>query len=222
MSDEKKDQDKQEFKVEGTVEAVKHDERKPEDQGAPINDDLVGKDEDGKPTDKEWAPDQVPARDKDPERKPDDPEANFETPKDAQDNSNENQPAAESHFNENPPEPGRESESTIAHDIANQAPFPSHEPAKAQSANAAWGALPAQPVKVDGRNRRSDDDALEGYFVDVVSGYRQGSFGSFERVLKYGKDGYPTQILVRTRDEDNELISVAYRDVRPAKRGGGR
>lgn len=72
------------------------------------------------------------------------------------------------------------------------------------------------PVQVDGRNRRSDEDALVGHFVDVVDGDHAGRRGAFERVLKYGEDGWPTQALVRSRDEFNELLTVAYKHLRPA------
>lgn len=82
---------------------------------------------------------------------------------------------------------------------------------------------PAPPaVRVDNLTRRSDDDALEGHFVKVVSGEYVGRVGGFERVLSSGPDGYPIRILVRTRDAENELLTVAYADVRPADpyRGG--
>lgn len=79
-----------------------------------------------------------------------------------------------------------------------------------------------QPVQVDGRNKRSDDDAILHSFVNVVDGDHQGRMGAFERVLEYGEDGWPKRALVRTRDEFNELLSVAYDHLRPAGTHGGR
>lgn len=170
-----------------------------------------------------------PEQEPSPQGSEDPAEVNFETPQDAQDNPNDEHVAAESHFDENPPAPepegpvpGSESESTIAHDIANQPRFPAHQPAVNQAANIEGDVLPPQPIKVDGRTRRSDDDGLEGGFVDVVDGEHEGRFGSFFRVLQHAADGYPKLILVKTRDAENELLSVAYAHVRPSKRGGGR
>jgi hypothetical protein len=74
----------------------------------------------------------------------------------------------------------------------------------------------AQPIRVDGRNCRSDDDALEGGFVNVVAGPYKGRVGVFTQVLTYSDvTGYPTKILVRTRDDEHELIGVEYASVRP-------
>jgi hypothetical protein len=77
-------------------------------------------------------------------------------------------------------------------------------------------------VTVDNRTRRSDDDALLGGWVDVVSGEHQGRFGSYRDTAQVCSDGYPKTIWVRTRDADNLLLEVAYEDVRPAERTGGR
>lgn len=78
------------------------------------------------------------------------------------------------------------------------------------------------PIRVDGRNRRTDDDALEGSFVTIVAGEHEGRLASFEQVQSYGKDGYPTEVVVRTRDADSLLLSVPYADIRPAATNGGR
>ena len=81
----------------------------------------------------------------------------------------------------------------------------------------------APPVRVDNRTRRSDEDAIEGAFVDVVAGEYKGRRGAFASVLESDpKTGYPTLILVRTRDADNLLIPVKYADVRPTEYTGGR
>lgn len=79
-----------------------------------------------------------------------------------------------------------------------------------------------QPVQLDGRNRRNDDDAILHSFVDVVDGDHKGRMGAFERVLEYGENGWPTKALVRTRDEFNELLAVAYDHLRPSRARGGR
>lgn len=77
---------------------------------------------------------------------------------------------------------------------------------------------PVQPIRVDGTNRRSDEDGLEGGFVEIVSGDYVGVVGSFLSVVKYDTTtGYPETILVRARDHagDHDLVSVAYADCRP-------
>ena len=81
----------------------------------------------------------------------------------------------------------------------------------------------ATPVKVDGTNRRDDEDALEGLFCEIVSGEFAGRWGVFDHVLEYdAATGYPKQIVVITRDAHNESLSVAYSDCRPSLRTGGR
>jgi hypothetical protein len=79
-----------------------------------------------------------------------------------------------------------------------------------------------QFVTPDGRNRRTDDDAKVGGFVDVVDGEHKGRFGAFERILEHGKDGWPSKALVRTRDEFNELLVVPYEHLRDSVSKGGR
>jgi hypothetical protein len=80
------------------------------------------------------------------------------------------------------------------------------------------------PVKVDGRNRRSDDDALEGGFARVESAdsKHDGTIGVFESVVSYGDDGYPEEVLFRTRDSASQLVSIPYDQLRPTPeyRGG--
>ena len=74
----------------------------------------------------------------------------------------------------------------------------------------------SQPVQVDGRNRKAADAGMEGHFVKVVDGEHAGRVGAFVSVGEREADGYPKSILVRTRDEFNELLSVAYAHVRHA------
>jgi hypothetical protein len=82
---------------------------------------------------------------------------------------------------------------------------------------------PVQPVVVDLATKRTDDDPILGSWVDVVSGEYQGRFGSYVATVTHdASTGYPEQVIVRTRDADNLLIEVAYSDLRPSARNGGR
>lgn len=81
----------------------------------------------------------------------------------------------------------------------------------------------APPVIVNNYTVRSDDDALLGSWVDVISGPNQGRFGSYVDTVHHDKEtGYPSVILIRSRDARNELLEVEYSDVRPSERTGGR
>lgn len=80
----------------------------------------------------------------------------------------------------------------------------------------------AQPVVVDNLTKRTDDDTLLGGWLDIVSGEYSGRFGSYVATVTHDKDGYPDNIIVRTRDADNLLVEVAYSDTRPSPRNGGR
>ena len=70
--------------------------------------------------------------------------------------------------------------------------------------------------------RRDDQDALLNSFVDVVSGEHQGRYGHLFDVVDSEKDGVPRTVHVRSRDANNEVLTVAYKDVRPSERRGGR
>lgn len=108
---------------------------------------------------------------------------------------------------------------------------PAAEPGSPQeAAGAVTGTLPAESptedratrtassVFVDNHGARSDDDALEGHFVRVVSGEHKGVYGALVDVLTRGEDGYPDKCLVRQRDPagDKDLVGVDYVDLRPA------
>lgn len=81
----------------------------------------------------------------------------------------------------------------------------------------------AQPVVVNNYTVRSDDDALLGSWVDVIGGPNQGRFGSYVDTVHHDPEtGYPSVILIRSRDARNELLEVEYSDVRPSERTGGR
>ena len=81
-----------------------------------------------------------------------------------------------------------------------------------------------RPVVVNNRTVRSDQDALEGHFCQVVAGPHDGIFGTFIQVEEREEDGYPKTILVKNRDwwKDVDLVTVNYKDVRPAVTGGRR
>lgn len=101
--------------------------------------------------------------------------------------------------------PSGATKADIAQAIVEQAPTP---------------VVPA--VVVDNHTARSDDDALHGGWVDVVSGEHAGRFGAYVATVSNDRTGYPEQIIIRTRDADNLLLEVAYSDVRPSDSNGGR
>lgn len=71
---------------------------------------------------------------------------------------------------------------------------------------------PAAPVHVTNTTRRSDQDALEGHLVEVVSGEHKGKRGAFVRVEEHDeKTGFPHRILVKSRLHG--LFGVLYKDV---------
>jgi hypothetical protein len=72
-------------------------------------------------------------------------------------------------------------------------------------------------MKVDQKDRRSDNDALYGGWCKIVSGTYSGRAGAYVDALAYSAN-YPSTILVQTRDAKNELITVNYSDARPATR----
>ena len=76
--------------------------------------------------------------------------------------------------------------------------------------------MAASKVRVDSHSARSDDDALEGHFCVIVDGEHAGRVGSFEKVSKYGPDGYPESIIFRSRDADDLYLTVPYESVRRA------
>jgi hypothetical protein len=83
----------------------------------------------------------------------------------------------------------------------------------------------AQPVRVDGRTRRTDADGLEGGRVKVTGGEFEGREGVFTTVAQYDPDtGYPKVIIVRTADgvDAGELLTVPYDDVEAITPRGGR
>lgn len=52
-------------------------------------------------------------------------------------------------------------------------------------------------------------------FCKVVAGPHQGRYGVLQSTANIGADGWPDQVVVRTRDAEDENIVVAYSDIRP-------
>lgn len=72
----------------------------------------------------------------------------------------------------------------------------------------------------DVHRRRTDDDVLTGEWADVVGGPEAGRRVAFQRTVTVGEGGYPDQVVVRSRDDRDELLTVNYSDLRPATTGG--
>lgn len=67
---------------------------------------------------------------------------------------------------------------------------------------------------------RDDNDVLTGSFCRVVSGPYEGRYAVYINTATVGPDGYPVDVVVRTRDANDELLNVKYADIRPAEAGG--
>lgn len=62
---------------------------------------------------------------------------------------------------------------------------------------------------------RSDDDVLTNAFCKVIAGPYAGRYGVFWSTASLGADGWPSEVVVRTRDAEDENIVVSYADIRP-------
>lgn len=105
------------------------------------------------------------------------------------------------------PEP--EAEETSEKTTEESAAEPDEAPEPASEA-------PTEPVP-DSRSlhdRRRDEDAVLGHFVNVVSGEHKGRYGVFIDVESDGETA-----IVRTRDAENDTFSVPISDLRPAEPG---
>lgn len=71
----------------------------------------------------------------------------------------------------------------------------------------------------DATDQRNDSDVMYGHFARVVSGPHEGRYGVLDYVESTGKDGYPDRVIFRTRDDEAELLTVKYTDLRPAPAG---
>lgn len=91
---------------------------------------------------------------------------------------------------------------------------PEAQPAEVPDAATAGGD-PVPPIDPRSLNdRRRDEDAILGHFVNVVSGEHEGRYGVFIDVAPDGETA-----IVRSRDADNDVFSTAISDLRPAKAG---
>lgn len=80
----------------------------------------------------------------------------------------------------------------------------------------------AAKEELDALGRRDATDPLEGSFVEIKSGEHEGRVGAFLRTVERDVKGFPKRILVRSRDEHNELLDVAYDDAKATDYNGGR
>lgn len=62
---------------------------------------------------------------------------------------------------------------------------------------------------------RSDNDVLTNSFCKVIAGPYTGRYGVFWSTASLGADGWPSEVVVRTRDAEDENIVVNYADIRP-------
>lgn len=67
---------------------------------------------------------------------------------------------------------------------------------------------------------RDDNDVLTGSFCNVIAGPYAGRYAVYINTATVGPDGYPVDVVVRTRDANDELLNVKYTDIRPAEAGG--
>ena len=67
---------------------------------------------------------------------------------------------------------------------------------------------------------RTDDDALTNRFATIIAGEHAGRYVVVGSSLEMGSDGYPLRVLVRTRDDRDEVLTVDYADLRPTATGG--
>lgn len=72
---------------------------------------------------------------------------------------------------------------------------------------------------IDSTTARDDADARVGHFVQAISGEHKGRYGVLDSVATVGSDGYPSTVIVVTRDDDAEHIVVDYGDLVPAEAG---
>ena len=72
---------------------------------------------------------------------------------------------------------------------------------------------------------RGNDKVFYGHFCTVVKHKdvdkeNEGVYGVYVDTVAFEENGDPKQVLVRTRDADNRLISVPYDAIRPAEGRG--
>lgn len=72
------------------------------------------------------------------------------------------------------------------------------------------GSEPGAGIFPDQMSRRGASDAVYGGYVTVTDGEHKGRRGVYHDNVAFDDQGYPTAILVRTRDSAHELLTVPY------------
>lgn len=59
-----------------------------------------------------------------------------------------------------------------------------------------------------------------GTFCEVIGGPHDKRYGVYHNTVEWDPTGgYPQTIVLRTRDDNEDLLHVSYKDVRPATAG---
>lgn len=72
---------------------------------------------------------------------------------------------------------------------------------------------------IDSTNARDDADARVGHFVQAVDGKHKGLYGVLDSIVTVGADGFPSTVIVTTRDDEAQRVIVDYADLVPAEAG---
>jgi hypothetical protein len=67
---------------------------------------------------------------------------------------------------------------------------------------------------------REDGDALTGQFAMITEGDLVGTHVVVGSATERDKDGFPKKVIVRTRDDRDEVLVVDYASLRPVGSGG--
>lgn len=78
----------------------------------------------------------------------------------------------------------------------------------------------ASVANMDNSFQVSEDQAGIGRFGRVTKGEHAGRYGVLEQAAGIDKDGFPTTVIFRTRDDNSERLVVNYDDIEPALAGG--
>jgi hypothetical protein len=97
-----------------------------------------------------------------------------------------------------------------------KAPADPQPESKQEAPRAPEAPSPPEPGYDAGRvwRRRTDDDVLSGEFCRVVHGPHTGRYGVFAEVAEVD-NGWPSLVVVKTRDDQDEPILVPYGFIRP-------
>jgi hypothetical protein len=77
-------------------------------------------------------------------------------------------------------------------------------------------------VHIDGYTRPfldQDNPALVGHFARVTKGEHSGRYGVVDQVAATDSNGWPTEVLFVTRDDDSAVLRVNYDDLEAARAG---